>query len=1140
MLSLEAMRVEEGTSFSFIVGNQKMLVDSWPLKRDEMGPRERRQLTVLWSLYQEDKALKRHDTELLLTHRSVASLDEVSAQLLLFPRQAPYTLRVSGAGTLDQVDFRYRWEFVDYSGRVVYGAVRDGAFLTVGRAEYRLPESIYQLLEGMESFNAAPEVHHHDRLLHWARLRQWIHGDGRAVNVEGYLHRQRVVTATSFALDLYPDEDGNVTFDPVLVSRRVKNEAETLEEESFADQSSGVEHVLPEAFQEKFAHYFRTYRRALSSYVLDDGHIVILDKPLQRALTVVRRQQNASGKERRIFALNPAPYLSAALAEIGASTDTESAPEADDIVETVFVETREYSERVIGVATWQRKVIPWIQKPSEPWLPPEQFGIQIGGKSIPIEKSDLPELRQRIEEAIASGTSHVTYKGHSIPATEESLGALAQIVGEIYPDSRSESPVSDVDDPAEGPDRQGPKGKSVLQVYDNLEEAQFGYRPRLRRPGTFGAPDGLISDLQQHQLSGLEWLQRQWASGSPGALLADDMGLGKTLQALAFLRWVQEEMRAGYHPKAPCLVVAPTGLLKNWEDEARKHLFSPGLGHLVRAYGPDLRKLKGRGARASGGELDHGIPMLNTSDFGEADWVLTTYETLRDYQHSFGTVRWAVAVFDEAQKIKTPGTLITEAAKATNFEFALTMTGTPVENRLADLWCIVDTARPNYLGELKSFSRTYETEDESYEERLEDLKQKIDESLNTDRANPKVMLRRMKDDGLSVSLPPKTVHERPRLMPSIQQALYDQIVAEARPEGDDGASRQHILEVLHGLRSCSLHPYSYQGAEDDEKFISDSARLQETMSILDEVHAAREKALIFLESREFQATLQGVLQRRYDLPYPPMLINGTVSGHVRKRIVDEFEAVSGFGVLILSPKAGGVGLTITSANHVIHLSRWWNPAVEDQATDRVYRIGQTKPVHVYYPMSIHPESPEYSFDRRLHELIERKRQLSARLLMPPAQTPAELRQLFASALGSAGTREEPQERELKTVDLMGDGFRFEEWFAARLRDRGYEASITPRSRDGGVDVVAESREPTMPSWLIQCKHTSNPDRTMGSEPIQEVIAGKNLYSSSYGKEWQLAVVTNAANFSQPARWAARRHGVALVSRSSLLVWPPLE
>lgn len=367
--------------------------------------------------------------------------------------------------------------------------------------------------------------------------------------------------------------------------------------------------------------------------------------------------------------------------------------------------------------------------------------------------------------------------------------------------------------------------------------------------------------------------------------------------------------------------------------------------------------------------------------------MLTTYETLRDYDRDFGQVRFAALLFDEAQKIKTPGVRLTDAAKAMQAEFRVALTGTPVENRLADLWCIVDTVHPGCLGDLRSFSARYEREADA--EKLARLRNSLDREKP---GRPPLLLRRLKEDRLP-ELPPRDEIIRAALMQDAQLAENEALLQAAR----NSEKRGGVLEALQRLRAICLHPGADMEAG-DEAFMSASARLRMAIQALDEIAAKGERALVFLDDLDLQARLAGLLQRRYQLSSPPMVINGAVDGNSRQARVDRFQAsAGGFDVMLLSPRAGGVGLTLTSANHVIHLSRWWNPAVEDQCTGRVLRIGQTRPVTIHIPTAVLPDGRR-SFDENLHALLERKRRLMREALLPPAATDADREDLLERTL----------------------------------------------------------------------------------------------------------------------------------------------
>jgi SNF2 family DNA or RNA helicase len=338
---------------------------------------------------------------------------------------------------------------------------------------------------------------------------------------------------------------------------------------------------------------------------------------------------------------------------------------------------------------------------------------------------------------------------------------------------------------------------------------------------------------------------------------------------------------------------------------------------------------------------------------------------------------------------------MTHAVKALNAEFVVAMTGTPVENRLADLWCIADAVQPGALSDLRDFSARYEVADGD----VRGLRGIVwhDEADQAEEAiaSPRMLLRRLKTDKLE-GLPQKHEHPLRVTMPPRQAEAYGRALAMKGLSGPEGT-----LGMIHALRRISLHPSLVEGGVDAsaELRIEDSARLKATVDILDKVAAAGEKALVFLESLDLQDAdqLPMLLKRRYGLARLPMVINGQVSTEARQARVEAFQRESGFDVMLLSPKAGGVGLTLTAANHVIHLSRWWNPAVEDQCSDRVYRIGQTKAVHIYYPLAVLPEGEEFSFDVQLQMLMDRKRKLAQNLLMAPAFTRDDYEQLLAGA-----------------------------------------------------------------------------------------------------------------------------------------------
>jgi SNF2 family DNA or RNA helicase len=400
-----------------------------------------------------------------------------------------------------------------------------------------------------------------------------------------------------------------------------------------------------------------------------------------------------------------------------------------------------------------------------------------------------------------------------------------------------------------------------------------------------------------------------------------------------------------------------------------------GLGERVDAYGKALRELK----LAPSDRQDSG-DTLDVAKLKQADWILTTYETLTDHERAFARIPYSVVLFDEMQKVKSPDTLNTKAAKAINADFVLGLTGTPIENRMEDLWCLFDRIVPGYLGDLKGYSKTFR---EDAPQKLSELKNMLDAPGN---GAPALMKRRMKVDILE-GLPTKTEVRYPTMMPVAQARAYRELITEAHNSTE--RSRGFMLRVLHGMRGLSLHPEDPSKTEAANvshfmEFVGRSARLAATVQILKDIESKGEKAIVFIENLAMQVAVSDGLTALFDLERSPAIINGATPGEKRLAIVDAFEkSAKGFGVLVLSPKAAGVGLNIVAASHVIHLSRWWNPAVEDQCNDRAYRIGQTKPVTIHLPIATHPDFPGKSFDEELDRLLERKRELSRHMLAPP-------------------------------------------------------------------------------------------------------------------------------------------------------------
>lgn len=951
-------------------------VSDWPKVAPEAGQAA---LALARSFDQEGQILE-EDREVVLPPHIAAQLDEADAFALGLPPATPLTLQLNSSGSLAEGTITVNPKWIRRGGAPVRADIL-GIRVREGGRVSRIPEPVFSVFQAAQAVKSASEPD--ERRAAFAELRELL-GDklGAGIEADGFLERIRIAYAANFSLNAKTDH-GRFDFDPVLFSRHV---GETSEGDLVDEREASL---LTPQDAVHFQRRFRSQEGGRRSYLLSDGTLLFLDPLLGKALDIVRAKQGGSSQEKREFLRSPQRVLREEL-QLDATGD-------DAAADRLFIETQQFSERVSGIEVWQKPVLPWIKPKPNSWLP-ESFGLRIGdppeARHIALAPGDAEVLAGDLETAIKAGDETVAWRDESIPATPATLQAtrgIADLERQI---------AAEAGDPAQSEHERESVEIFFLQVGENFEQLDYARLPRPKSaPEPFqvpALPQGLKSEPKPHQCDAFAWLTEAWERRMPGVLLADDMGLGKTFQALMFLLWRRSNSA---HPK-PVLIVAPTGLLKNWQAELAQHVEAGLIGPVIEAFGTNLRSYR----LEAGSDIRGGTSRLDSGEWEDAGIVLTTYETMRDYHMSFARIPFDAIVYDEIQKLKNPASQMTRAAKALNGRLQIAMTGTPVENRLQDLWSIADTVYPGFLGSSREFESSYPANDL---EGLEDLQRRL---VERDDELPPFMLRRMKDEILT-GLPEKTARKYAVEMPPAQAQAYDMVLARARAlreSGEQGA----MLKVLHMLRGTSLHPSAPRGVTDIDAYVAQSARLKKTFEILEEVKQRGEKALLFCEDLEMQAFLAMAIQERFDLKHRPMCISGKVAGHKRQEMVNAFQSSpSVFDVLILSPKAGGVGLTITAANNVIHLSRWWNPAVEDQATDRAYRIGQTRPVTIHIPMAIHPDEAigPSSFDQRLDALMERKRSLSRGLLMPP-ESERDVEDLLADVLD--GKRAEQQDQSI--------------------------------------------------------------------------------------------------------------------------------
>jgi superfamily II DNA or RNA helicase len=492
---------------------------------------------------------------------------------------------------------------------------------------------------------------------------------------------------------------------------------------------------------------------------------------------------------------------------------------------------------------------------------------------------------------------------------------------------------------------------------------------RLRNGGTkeLGAPKTLNATLRPYQERGLNWLVTMGSLGL-GACLADDMGLGKTMQLLAFLLRRKDEAR---RDGRPALLIAPTSVVGNWEREVER--FAPSLD-VVRHYG------------ASRAESASDIPKK------PGTLVVTTYGLLRRDAELLSGIDWSVAALDEAQNIKNASSATARAARALRASHRFALTGTPVENRLAELWSILEFANPGLLGPLEAFRRDVALPIERYGN--------DDAAARLRRIVGPFILRRLKSDPTIIQdLPPKNEMKVVCTLTLEQATLYKAVVDEElrRIESSDGIERRgRVLALLMFTKQICNHPAQYLG--ESGPLPKRSGKLARTTEMLEEAVAAGDKALVFTQFREMGDKL--VEHFRANLGCEVVFLHGGTPKKARDEMVRRFqEEPHGPRIFVLSVKAGGTGLNLTAANHVFHFDRWWNPAVEDQATDRAYRIGQKRAVQV------HKLVCAGTVEEKIDRLLEQKRDLASKVVGAGEQwitelDGRELRDLFSLSEGA--------------------------------------------------------------------------------------------------------------------------------------------
>ena len=425
----------------------------------------------------------------------------------------------------------------------------------------------------------------------------------------------------------------------------------------------------------------------------------------------------------------------------------------------------------------------------------------------------------------------------------------------------------------------------------------------------YDIPDDLTGELRPYQKMGYSWLVQN-IKYNFGCILADDMGLGKTIQVLTTILHFKKQ---NPYDNEPSLIIVPPTLLSNWENEIKK--FTPTLSYYI--Y--------------------HGSN--RTFPLEEYDIILTSYGVIRLDLDMFSDKKWFICVIDEAQNIKNPNTQQTKAIKKVPAINKIALTGTPIENKLTDYWSIFDFVNKGYLSSLDNFKANYVF-------RIERLEEESTLEKFKTITKPFVLRRLKTDDNIKDELPDKIVNDIYCSMTKKQILLYNAIMEGIFEdlEGKTGIERRGIiLNIITGLKQACNHPAQY--LRSDNPKINESGKMELLITLLENILYADEKVIIFTQYAKMGEIIQKLVSKK--LKTDVLFLHGSLTQEKRTEVISTFQEDENHKILVATLKTGGVGLNLTAAQNVIHYDLWWNPAIENQATDRVHRIGQEKDVMVY-------------------------------------------------------------------------------------------------------------------------------------------------------------------------------------------------
>lgn len=1049
--------------------------------------------TELDMLEMEEKAAKVGDSY-RISHETAVSFSRDERELLTLPSIFPYPLFVGKEGLPQNNSFRLKVNFQKADGTYFMNPEVIGSYIEIRPGCcYMCSEAQYAILKSASSCNAEiGRLKEREKILACSlRYVALIKENAKKIDarLDPFLEKIDVVAPDYLSISVKEDTDGTYYASPVILN------------------ADGCPYGEKDASE--FGRKFKNGSKAQRSYMGKDRTYYVFDQEQQDGLQQIKEARKLTKEQAKTLVLSPQSVFTGA---------------------PFRFDRGEYSDRVIEYGAFIAKKYPYLNGIEGGWLPEEG---SVGREDLDgIDELDEPEvteenvaiLKELIENALSNSKSSIAYQGKTYKLTGtfiEKVMGKADVTDSTGGSADGEKPKED-----RGNLISEENAESVGYEQANEQRRKKRREARFQKLGADLSMEQVLSGFKDsvvpfsYQKEGIRWMAQNWKAGYQGVLLADDMGLGKTMQVLGLISGVKKAY--GEKDMNSVLVVAPVSLLANWESEFI-HFVKEGIfEEIVPLYGNSFRDFK------RGDDL-----RLDFSPVAKNRIVLTSYETLRNYDISFGCIDWSFMVLDEAQKIKNPAALITNAVKSMKYDFAIAITGTPVENAWVDLWSIMDFVEPGRLRDLKNFCNTYQNQLKKLQGDMagqEALGKKLEQELQP------IFLRRQKTDYLE-GLPHKEVIPKPVLMPPVQREAYEKIIAVAKK---GKKKKGDILKVIAMLRDTSLCPHLTSYADSTfenmsvDAFFNMSARLKATFQTLVNIKARKEKVLIFVTSRKMQRILKRFLEKAFGISIQPP-INGELIGLKRQQIVDDFNQKEGFAILILSAEAGGVGFNITAANHVIHLSRCWNPAKEDQATDRVYRIGQKKEVHVYLPIAQYEGGD--SFDVKLDQLLQYKRSLSQSVIFPTADTEVDGQDMYNELVGwnnVMGSESACGTSSYWTIEdtdkVTGDVF---ERMVAKLYASipGYAAEETKQTNNYGVDVVVETDQKSRQGLLVGCRQMMG--ASLSHDSVEAICSAIPFYEKQRGYHFSGVVVTNALDFTSHDKERAAAAGVKLIARQDL-------